>query len=51
MLNAADYLALHIEGECKRRVLSQAEQNGPIEAMPVRAFLREARPIDIFWAA
>jgi 6-phosphogluconolactonase len=51
MLNAADYIALHIEGEAKRRALSQAEQNGPIEAMPIRAFLREARPIDIFWAA
>jgi 6-phosphogluconolactonase len=51
MLNAADYLALHIGGECKRRVLSQAEQNGPIEAMPIRAFLRKTRPIDIFWTA
>jgi 6-phosphogluconolactonase len=51
MLNAADYLALHIEGEAKRRTFLQAGQDGPIEAMPIRAFLREARPIEVFWTA
>ena len=51
MLNAADYLALHIEGEAKRRTFFQAGEDGPIEAMPIRAFLRKARPIDVFWTA
>nr|WP_209740338.1 6-phosphogluconolactonase [Aureimonas populi] len=48
----ARFLALHIEGEEKRRVLAQAQAPGPWEALPVRAVLRSPRahPIEIFWA-
>jgi 6-phosphogluconolactonase len=51
LLKAADFLALHIEGESKRHVLSQAERDGPLKDMPVRAFLRAGRPLEVFWAA
>ncbi len=51
VLKAADFLALHIEGEKKRQVFLQAEQDGPTEEMPIRAFLRAGRPLEVFWAA
>lgn len=49
VLNSADALALHIEGVEKRAVLDRALGEGPATQMPVRAFLRAARPPDIFW--
>jgi len=49
-LLATRALYLHIEGEEKVRTLEQAEADGPIEAMPVRAVLREtATPLTIYW--
>lgn len=48
-LISAGYLALHIEGEEKRRVLAKALADGPIEDMPIRAVLRSEKPIHIFW--
>ncbi len=51
ILSAADFLAIHIEGESKRQALLRAEEDGPLEDMPIRAFLRAARPVEIFWAA
>jgi 6-phosphogluconolactonase len=41
---------LHIEGEEKRRVLEQALQNGPVEAMPIRAILNAPQPVTIYWS-
>ena len=49
VLSSADALALHIEGTDKRAVLDKALGEGPAIDMPVRAFLRSARPPDIFW--
>jgi 6-phosphogluconolactonase len=48
-LVSAGFLALHIEGEEKRRVLAKALADGPIEDMPIRAVLRSEKPIHIFW--
>lgn len=49
VLSSADALALHIEGADKRAVLDRALGEGPATEMPIRAFLRAARPPDIFW--
>jgi 6-phosphogluconolactonase len=49
-LLAARALYLHIEGEEKVETLEQAEAEGPIEAMPVRAILRQTQtPLTIYW--
>ena len=50
VLLASRALYLHVEGEDKARTLSEAEAEGPIEAMPVRAILRQAQtPLTIYW--
>ncbi len=49
VLRAASLLLLHIEGEAKLRTLRAAEQTGPIEDMPIRAFLRGGQPLEVFW--
>jgi 6-phosphogluconolactonase len=47
----ARFVALHIEGEEKRRVLDEALAGDDRNAMPVRAVLKQdAKPIHIFWA-
>ncbi|MFN4141791.1 6-phosphogluconolactonase [Aestuariivirga sp.] len=46
----AGRLALHIEGEEKRKVLQKALSDGPAEEMPVRALLRSAAPLTLYWA-
>ena len=49
-LLASKALYLHIEGEEKVETLKQAEAEGPIEAMPVRAILRQTQtPLTIYW--
>ena len=49
-LCAARALYMHIEGEGKVETLRKAETEGPIEAMPVRAILRQTQtPLTIFW--
>ena len=51
VLARADLIALHIEGEPKRRVFMQAEIPGPVEDMPIRAILQAAQqPVEVFWA-
>ena len=43
-------LYLHIEGEEKVATLKQAEAEGPVEDMPVRAILRQTQtPLSIYW--
>jgi 6-phosphogluconolactonase len=49
VLAAADYLALHIEGPDKRQTLDRALAEGPVEDMPVRAFLRAEVPVTLYW--
>lgn len=49
-LLSARALYLHIEGEGKVATLQQAEAEGPIEDMPVRAILRQTQtPLTIYW--
>ncbi len=49
-LLSARALYLHIEGEGKVATLKQAEAEGPVEDMPVRAILRQTQtPLTIYW--
>ena len=49
VLLAAGRLSLHIEGAEKRHVLDKALAKGPTEVMPVRAVLRSAAPLTLYW--
>jgi 6-phosphogluconolactonase len=50
VLLASKALYLHIEGEEKVATLRLAEAEGPVEAMPVRAILRQTQtPLTIYW--
>jgi 6-phosphogluconolactonase len=49
VLAQAGRLALHIEGAEKKQVLKQALAEGPQEDMPVRAVLRAAAPVTLYW--
>jgi 6-phosphogluconolactonase len=51
MLRNARLILLHIEGEAKLRALRASEEPGPVEDMPIRAFLRSDRPLETFWRA
>ncbi len=50
LLLEAGRVAIHIEGEEKRRVLAQAELPGPAAQMPIRAVLARQPAPDIFWS-
>ena len=49
VLEAAGRLKLHIEGADKKSVLDKALADGPEEDMPVRAVLRSATPVTLYW--
>jgi 6-phosphogluconolactonase len=49
VLLASGFVALHIEGHEKRNVLNTALEEGPVEDMPIRAFLRTEVPITLYW--
>ena len=49
VLEAAGHLKLHIEGADKKDVLRKALEHGPKEDMPVRAVLRSATPLTLYW--
>lgn len=51
VLRSAGEVLLHIEGEAKMRALRAAKELGPVEDMPIRAFLRADRPLETFWRA
>lgn len=45
-------IILHLTGAGKIDVLNEALSDGPIEAMPIRAFLRQTQvPVDVYYAA
>ncbi|HBI13957.1 MAG TPA: 6-phosphogluconolactonase [Desulfobulbaceae bacterium] len=47
----ARQIILHFTGRDKRQVLAQAMGDGPVEAMPVRAILRQRQtPVHIYWS-
>jgi 6-phosphogluconolactonase len=43
------FLALHIEGADKQKVLETAEKAGPVKDMPIRAILRAREPVILYW--
>ena len=49
VLEQAGRLALHIEGAEKQQVLKKALAEGPETEMPVRAVLRSAAPVTLYW--
>lgn len=49
VLLASEATLLHIEGAAKREALRRAMEPGPVEAMPIRLFLRRARRLEIYW--
>jgi len=49
VLESAGRLALHIEGAEKQQVLKKALAEGPEADMPVRAVLRGAAPVTLYW--
>lgn len=47
----SERLILLLTGEEKMDVIRQAQQQGPVEAMPVRAILKQSRvPVELYWA-
>lgn len=49
VLLKANRLVLHIEGAEKYATFEKAMGDGPVEEMPVRAVLRSATPIIVYW--
>jgi 6-phosphogluconolactonase len=49
VLLAAGFIALHIEGHEKRQALNKALEAGPVQDMPIRAFLRSKVPLTLYW--
>jgi 6-phosphogluconolactonase len=49
LLLGASALMLHIEGQEKRDVLDKALAEGPAGDMPIRAVLRGASPVTVYW--
>lgn len=43
------FIALHIEGPEKQKVLAAAEGPGPVKDMPIRAVLRAREPVVLYW--
>lgn len=43
-------ILLHITGEGKRRVYERALEDGPDEDLPIRAVLRRAKRLEVWWA-
>ena len=51
VIRGADLAILHMEGEEKHSVLEEALKDGSVEALPVRAILKETKyPLQIYWA-
>jgi 6-phosphogluconolactonase len=49
-LLASPFIALHIEGDDKMKVLEKAEIPGPVAQMPIRAVLQATHPVTLYWA-
>jgi 6-phosphogluconolactonase len=45
----AQFIGLHIEGDEKLGVLRRAQAGGPTPEMPIRAVLRSAAPVTLYW--
>jgi 6-phosphogluconolactonase len=49
-LLASPFIALHIEGDDKMKVLEKALTPGPVAQMPIRAVLDATHPVTLYWA-
>jgi 6-phosphogluconolactonase len=49
-LLASPFVALHIEGDDKMKVLEKALTPGPVAEMPIRAVLEATHPVTLYWA-
>ena len=49
-LLASPFIALHIEGDDKMKVLEKALTPGPVAEMPIRAVLEATHPVTLYWA-
>jgi 6-phosphogluconolactonase len=50
VLLASPFIALHIEGDAKMKVLEEALRPGPVAQMPIRAVLQATHPVTLYWA-
>ncbi|MFO0992221.1 MAG: 6-phosphogluconolactonase [Hyphomicrobiales bacterium] len=50
VLLASPFIALHIEGDDKMKVLEKALIPGPVAQMPIRAVLEATHPVTLYWA-
>ncbi|WP_137936056.1 6-phosphogluconolactonase [Chitinivorax sp. B] len=51
-ISQARHLFLHISGAKKREVFDQAQQAGPIEALPIRFAIQQNKvPLHVYWTA
>jgi len=48
-LLASPFIALHIEGDDKMKVLEKALTPGPVAQMPIRAVLEATHPVTLYW--
>lgn len=49
VLLSSKFLALHIEGDAKKKVLEEARQPGEANSLPIRHVLRNRDDLEIFW--
>jgi len=49
VLLASPFIALHIEGDDKMKVLEEALTLGPVAEMPIRAVLEATHPVTLYW--
>ena len=48
----SDEIFIHIVGDSKQQVLAAAQADGAVEALPIRAILRQqAAPVSLYWSA
>lgn len=45
----AKHLFLHLEGETKKEVYNKALEDGAIEQMPIRAIIRDKKPLEVYY--
>ena len=51
VLLESPFIALHIEGGDKMKVLEKALTPGPVAQMPIRAVLQATHPVTLYWAS
>lgn len=49
-LSGCQRMILHITGEAKRELYLRAKEPGPVEELPIRAFLHGTVDVDVYWS-